>query len=129
MAKAPSRTSGPRDREQQRGRSDEREHDRSGGRDDDRPPQGNGRRLGGPRAAALARQQLEELIQRPCEAVSGLQRKPDGWSVVLEVVELERVPPTTDILATYRVDLDEYGDLIGYERVNRYYRNQAGGDS
>ena len=48
---------------------------------------------------------------------------------MLEVVELERVPPTTDILATYRVDLDEYGELMGYERVNRYYRNQAGGDS
>jgi len=69
------------------------------------------------------------LIERPCEAVSGLQRRPDGWTVVLEVVELERVPPTTDILATYRVDLDEEGELMGYERVNRYYRNQAGGDS
>ena len=128
MAKAPSRTSGPRGRDGQRGRPDDREQDRSPDRDD-RRPQGNGRRLGGPRAAALARQQLEELIERPCEAVSGLQRKPDGWTVVLEVVELERVPPTTDILATYRVDLDEDGELMGYERVNRYYRNQAGGDS
>jgi len=128
MAKAPSRTSGLSDRNGH-GHADDRGQDRSPDRGDDRRPHGNGRRLGGPRAAALARQQLEELIERPCEAVSGLQRRPDGWTVVLEVVALERVPPTTDILATYRVDLDEEGELMGYERVNRYYRNQAGGDS
>jgi hypothetical protein len=128
MAKAPSRTSGRRRQDEEHGRADDREKDRKSGRDDGRP-QGNGRRLGGPRAAAMAREQLEMLIQRPSEAVSGLTRKPDGWTVMLEVVELERVPPTTDILATYRVDLDEDGELIGYERVNRYYRNQAGGDS
>jgi len=86
-------------------------------------------RLGGARAAALAREQLEELIARPVEAVSGLARQQDGWAVMLEVVELERVPPTTDILATYRVVLDEHGELMGYERVTRYYRNQAGGDT
>jgi hypothetical protein len=125
MAKATSRISG--DRGERAGRDHEPEG--RNGREPDRPAQSTGRRLGGPRAAAMARQQLEELIQRPCEAVSGLARKPDGWTVTLEVVELERVPPTTDILATYRVDLDEYGELMGYERVNRYYRNQAGGDS
>jgi hypothetical protein len=125
MAKASTRISG--DRAERPARDDARDQRRDP--DSDRPAQGNGRRLGGPRVAMMARQQLEELIERPCEAVSGLARKPDGWTVMLEVVELERVPPTTDILATYRVDLDEYGELMGYERVNRYYRNQAGGDS
>jgi hypothetical protein len=125
MAKASTRTTG--DRRERPARDDARDQRRDP--DPDRQPQGNGRRLGGPRAAMMARQQLEELIQRPCEAVSGLSRKPDGWTVILEVVELERVPPTTDILGTYRVDLDEYGEMMGYERVNRYYRNQAGGDS
>ena len=86
-------------------------------------------RLSGIRAAAMAQEQLEQLIQRPCESVSGLSRQPDGWAITLEVVELERVPPTTDILATYRVELDQQGELMGYERISRYYRNQAGGDS
>ena len=86
-------------------------------------------RLSSIRAAAMAQEQLEQLIQRPCESVSGLSRQPDGWAITLEVVELERVPPTTDILATYRVELDQQGELMGYERVSRYYRNQAGGDS
>ena len=82
--------------------------------------------ISGARAAAMAREQIEEMLNRPCESVSGLSRKPDGWAITLEVVELERVPPTTDILATYRVQLDPDGQLMGYERVSRYYRNQAG---
>ena len=87
----------------------------------------NSSRRSSMRAAAMAQEQLEQLIQRPCESVSGLSRQPDGWAITLEVVELERVPPTTDILATYRVELDQQGELMGYERVSRYYRNQAGG--
>jgi len=43
----------------------------------------------------------------------------------METVELERVPRTTDIMASYLVELDEQGGLINYERVQRYYRNQA----
>ena len=93
------------------------------------PARANSKRLSGIRAVAMGREQLEMLIQRPVESVSGLSRSGDGWAVTLEVVELERVPPTTDILATYRVELDENGELMGYDRVNRYYRNQAGGDS
>ena len=79
--------------------------------------------------AAMAREQVEQLTGHPVEAVSGMSRQADGWTVTLEVVELQRVPPTTDILATYRVELDGEGDLMGYERVSRYYRNQAGGES
>jgi len=45
----------------------------------------------------------------------------------VEIVELERVPRTTDILATYAVEIDGEGKLIAYDRVNRYYRNQPGG--
>ena len=44
-----------------------------------------------------------------------------------EVVEMERVPRTTDVLGTYRVELTPEGELDGYERVHRYYRNQAEG--
>lgn len=82
--------------------------------------------LSGMRAAAMAQQQLEQLTGKPVESVSGMTRQEDGWTVTLEVVELERVPTTTDILASYRVELDGDGELMGYERVNRYYRNQAG---
>ena len=34
---------------------------------------------------------------------------------------------TTDILASYVVELDDRGELQSYQRVNRYYRNAASG--
>ena len=97
------------------------------GRDKGEQPRRTG--LSGIRAAALAQEQLEQLTGKTVESVSGLSRQPDGWAVTLELVELERVPPTTAILASYRVELNEDGELMGYERVNRYYRNAAGEDS
>jgi hypothetical protein len=32
---------------------------------------------------------------------------------------------TTDVLASYEVTLDEEGELLGYRRDRRYYRNQT----
>ena len=81
--------------------------------------------LSGSAAAERAKAHLTEMTGRECESVSCLSRTADGWLVKLEIVELERIPQSTDILATYQVQLDSEGELIGYERVARYYRNQA----
>jgi hypothetical protein len=56
------------------------------------------------------------------EQISGLRSTDDGWSVLVEVLELERIPSTTSILSTYRVDADPQGGLVGYERIRRYTR-------
>jgi hypothetical protein len=85
-------------------------------------------RISGAKAVQAAKENLEELTSQPCEAVSSLVRTREGWAVTLEVVELERVPRSTDILASYRVEIDNEGELMGYERIHRYYRNQAGGE-
>jgi hypothetical protein len=87
----------------------------------------SGRRLSGSAAVARAKEHLHELTGAVAESVSGVAPSDDGWSVTLEVVELERMPRTTDILGTYLLDLDDRGELLRYERVARYYRNQAGG--
>ena len=89
---------------------------------------GRPRRLSGSSAVEYAKGHLMEMTGRPCEAVSSLNRGRDGWRVVLEVIELERIPRTTDILASYSVELDENGELMGYERINRYYRNDVNTD-
>jgi len=86
------------------------------------------RRVGGAAVVARAKEQLVELTGQACESVSALSRTRQGWRVVLEVLELERIPRTTDILASYAVDLDENGDLLGYARTHRYYRNDVDGD-
>jgi hypothetical protein len=76
------------------------------------------------RAARLAREQLADLLGREPEAISALARTEDGWTADVEVVEMERIPPTTSVLATYRVTLDEDGELSSYQRVRRYTRGQ-----
>src|SRR5687767_12507384 len=83
------------------------------------------RKASAPAAIQRAKNYLEELTGKTAESVSGLERTEDGWSITVEAVELERVPSTTDILASYRIELDENGELLSYERVSRYFRNQA----
>jgi len=75
--------------------------------------------------ASRAARQLLELTGREAEGVTGLHRSEDGWTVQVEVVELRRIPDTTDILALYDVDVDSRGELQGYRRVRRYSRGAA----
>lgn len=72
-----------------------------------------------------ARTLLEELSGAEVESVSALDRTRNGWRVRLEAVELRRIPESTDVLATYEVELDEDGDLVRYERLRRYGRAQS----
>ncbi len=79
-------------------------------------------------ALQQAREQLEEMMGRPVEAVLGMERTDDGWTVTVQVVELRRVPNSTDVLGSYAVNLDQEGDVVGYRRTRRYYRSQADED-
>jgi hypothetical protein len=69
--------------------------------------------------------QLEQLTGREPEGVLGLRRDGDGWLVTVEVVELPRVPSSTDVLATYDVVLDDDGDVREYRRTGRYIRGRG----
>ncbi|WP_328388943.1 gas vesicle protein [Streptomyces sp. NBC_00400] len=82
------------------------------------------RRVSAPRAMRYAAGQLEELLGRAPESVSSVQPTEDGWQADVEVLELERVPATTSVMATYRVVLDKEGELVAYERTRRYTRGQ-----
>jgi len=84
------------------------------------------KRAGASRVAAEAQRQLLELTGRPSEGVIGLERTDDGWTVQVEVVEVRRIPETTDVLALYDVEVDDDGDLLGYRRVSRYTRGDTG---
>jgi hypothetical protein len=75
-----------------------------------------------------ARAQLESLLGKSPESVSSFERTQDGWLISFEVLELSRVPETTDVLASYEVELDESCGLRRYARVRRYARSQANGD-
>jgi hypothetical protein len=75
------------------------------------------------------RRELPELLGRPIESVLGVEREEDGnWKVTVQVVELSRIPSSTDVLGAYSVTLDPDGELVGYTRRRRYHRNQADED-
>jgi hypothetical protein len=73
----------------------------------------------------VAKETVGELTGFPPESVSGFQRDGDRWLVMVDVCELERIPSTTDVMATYEVQLDEHGDVVGYKRTRRFVRSQA----
>jgi hypothetical protein len=73
-----------------------------------------------------AREQVAAVTGRPVEGISGFRRDDGGWVVDVDVCELERVPNTMDLLATYQVTLSGDGDVVGFERRRRYHR--AAGD-
>lgn len=77
------------------------------------------------KAAQYAALHVQELTGEPAEGVTSLERSEDGWEVGIEVVETHRIPDSTDILAVYRVDVDEEGELVSYHRDRRYYRGRA----
>jgi hypothetical protein len=72
-----------------------------------------------------AREQLTALRGYEPESVSELARTPDGWSVTFELVEVARVPDTTDVMASYELVLDGDANLVRYARIRRYSRAQA----
>ncbi|MDX3452161.1 gas vesicle protein [Streptomyces sp. ME02-8801-2C] len=75
-----------------------------------------------PTAMRSAAGQLAQLLGRSPDSVSSLKPTDDGWEAQVEVVELERVPDTTSVMASYRVALDPQGRLVSYERTRRYSR-------
>lgn len=78
--------------------------------------------------AATAAQQLLELTGKVSEGVIGLEKNEAGWRVQVEVVEVRRIPNTTDVLALYEIDADDKGNLQGYRRIRRYARGVPGED-
>jgi hypothetical protein len=72
-----------------------------------------------------AKATVEDLTGFSPESVSGLQWDGETWLVTVEVCELERVPNTTDVMASYVVQLDDRGGLLGYKRERRFQRGSA----
>lgn len=72
-----------------------------------------------------AKQQLRDVLGNEPESVSGLERSGGNWRVALEVVEVRRVPESTDVLASYEVVLDDDGGIVQMQRLRRYRRSQV----
>jgi hypothetical protein len=85
-------------------------------------------------AVELARAALtavEELTGYSPEAATALEWDGDSdtWRVTVEVLELARVPNTTDVIGAYEVRLDPQGALHGYRRLRRFARGDSREDA
>lgn len=78
-----------------------------------------------PEAATLAVDHVATLTAREAVGATSVEPTDDGWRVEVEVVEENRIPSTSDILALYTVDLDPYGELLAYRRTRRYLRGRT----
>jgi len=76
-------------------------------------------------AVERARELLRELRGVDAESVSFVAPTDGGWAIGLEVVEVRRIPDSTDVLATYEVQLDSGGGVRRFERIRRYHRSEA----
>ena len=74
------------------------------------------------------RDAVADLTELEPESVTGLEWDGESWLVTVDIVELRRIPDTTDVLATYVVQLDPSGSLLGYRRTRRFVRGQVEGD-
>jgi len=77
------------------------------------------------KAAQYAASYVADMTGRRPEGVTSLERTQGGWRVGIEVLETHRIPDSTDILAVYRVEIDNEGELVSYRRDQRYYRGRA----
>jgi hypothetical protein len=85
----------------------------------------NDGRLSAAELGEAAMTTVQELTGHQPEAVTGLEWDGEFWDVTVEVLGLSRIPNTTDVLASYVVQLDEGGTLRGMKRTNRFVRGQT----
>jgi hypothetical protein len=61
-------------------------------------------------------EQLQVFLSLELSRVIAASHVEGGWHITIEFIERVAVPDTLDLLGTYEIELDEYGDIISYER-------------
>ncbi len=72
-----------------------------------------------------AKRELQELLGAEAESVSGFRRSDGRWTVTVEVVNVRRVPDTTDVMSSYEVAFDDDHNLVSVSETRRYRRSQV----
>ena len=99
--------------------------DRSAGNGRRGPAQPSRSAMTAAEAAKVALREIAGLTAKQPEGVTGVERTEDGWTVGLELVEDQRIPSSSDILATYEITIGPDGELQSYRRIRRYARGRG----
>ncbi len=57
-------------------------------------------------------------------SVTGVHRDEEGWRVSLEMLEMSRIPPATDVVGEYVALLSSEGELLWFERKRTRLRGE-----
>lgn len=75
--------------------------------------------------AELAKNQLAEVTELKPVTVTGTFKDEHGWRITLDMLEMPRIPPATDVLGEYEVLVDENGNMLTFERKRMRLRAEA----
>lgn len=64
-----------------------------------------------------AKEDLEDLLDKEIVGVVSAQKAEEGWEVEMEVLERKSVPDSQNLLGTYALELNEEGEIEGYNRI------------
>jgi hypothetical protein len=81
--------------------------------------------MDGQQIALRAKEQMSGITGKKADTISGLTKDEQGWHVSVDLVEMRRIPESSDMLATYEVLLDTDGQMLTYKRTRRYLRSET----
>jgi hypothetical protein len=74
--------------------------------------------------AERAKSQLAEVTGLKPETVSRAFKDEQGWHIEMDMLEMSRIPPATDVLGDYDVLVDEDGNMVKFERKRTRLRGE-----
>jgi len=74
--------------------------------------------------AERAKSQLAEVTGLKPITVTGSFKDEQGWHITLDMLEMSRIPPATDVLGDYNVLVDDNGDMLKFERKRTRLRGE-----
>ena len=72
-----------------------------------------------------AKIQLSEATGLKIITIVEIFKDERGWHVFLDMLEMSRIPPATDVLGEYEVILDNEGNMLSFERKRTRLRGQC----
>lgn len=74
--------------------------------------------------AEQAKSQLAEVTGLKPVTVTGTFKDEQGWHIEVDMLEMSRIPPATDVLGDYDVLMDEDGNMVKFERKRTRLRGE-----
>lgn len=73
-------------------------------------------------AITTAQSFISSLLDKPVDGVTGVKPVEDGAVVTIDLVDLERIPHSTDVLVSYELHINRKSEVDSYQRTNRFTR-------